>query len=178
MLRHLSVGACRSSARLPRMGPMPACLRSCLAIAAAVLGAAAGTPAVGAPGNATLVVRATVLRHASIRIAPPRTFTVSEADVARGYVELAAPLDVQVQSNVREGYTLVFERLGEQVRQVHVQGLQAALLVGDGSTMASRPAAGRGVWRDQLQLRLRFDLDPQAKPGQLPWPLNISLMSL
>lgn len=158
---------------------MPACLRSCLAIAAAVLGMALPcAPAAASSGDATLVVRATVLRHASIRIAPPRTLTVSEADVARGYVELAAPVEVEVQSNVREGYTLVFERLGEQVRQVHVQGLQSALLVGDASAMSSRPAAGRGLWRELLQLRFRFDLGPQVRAGQLPWPLNISMMSL
>jgi hypothetical protein len=157
---------------------MPACLRSCLALAAAVLGMALAAPAAAGPGDATLMVRATVLRHTSIRIAPPRTLTVSAADVARGYVELAAPVEVEVQSNVREGYTLVFERRGEQVQQVHVQGLQSALLVGDAAAMASRPAAGRGLWRELLQLRFRFDLVPHARPGQVPWPLNISMMSL
>jgi hypothetical protein len=44
--------------------------------------------------------------------------------------------------------------------------------------MASRPAAGRGLWREQLQLRFRFDLGPHVRPGQHPWPLNISMMSL
>jgi hypothetical protein len=153
-------------------------LRSCLAIATAMLGALLPCAAAG-QGDAVLVVRATVLRHTSIRIAPPRTLMISEADVARGYVELATPVEVEVQSNVREGYTLVFERLGEEVRQVHVRGLRdSGLLVGDAAAMASRPAAGRGLWREQLQLRFRFDLGPHVRPGQHPWPLNISMMSL
>jgi hypothetical protein len=154
-------------------------LRSCLATAAAVLGMLLPcAQAVAGSTQAAVMVRATVLRHASIRIAPPRTITISEADIARGYVELAAPVEVEVESNVREGYTLVFERHGEQVRQAHVQGLQSGLLVGDATAMATRPAAGRGLWRELLQLRFRFDLGPQARPGQLPWPLDISMMSL
>lgn len=158
---------------------MRSCLRSCLAIATAVLGTVLPcAPAAADAGQAAVVVRATVLRHASIRIAPPRTLTISEADVARGYVELAAPVEVEVQSNVREGYTLVFERRGEQVQQVHVQGLQPGLLVGDATAMASRPAAGRGLWRELLQLRFRFDLGPHARVGRHPWPLDISMMSL
>lgn len=156
---------------------MPACLRSCLATASAVLGLLLPGTQAAAGASQAVVVRATVLRHASIRIAPPATLTISEADVARGYVELAAPVEVEVQSNVREGYALVFERRGEQVRQVHVGGLPSALLVGDANAIAARPAAGRGLWRERLQLRLRFDLGPQARAGEHPWPLDISMLS-
>jgi hypothetical protein len=126
----------------------------------------------------TLVVSANVARHTSIRIAPPASITLSAEDVARGYVEIAAPVEVTVQSNVPQGYALVFERQGEQVRQAHVQGPDGALLVASTGAVATRPPAGPGMWRDRLQLRFRFDLAAGARPGQHPWPLNISLMSL
>lgn len=34
------------------------------------------------------------------------------------------------------------------------------------------------MWRDLLQLRFRFDLPPGTAPGEYPWPLHISMMSL
>lgn len=150
-----------------------------LPVVIALLASAAAhcAPAGSTPSQATLEVSARVQRHATIRMAQPLTFTISEADVARGYVEVAAPLQLTVQSNVHEGYTLSFACHCEAVRQAHVQGLAADLSVGDAPVQAARPAAGRGVWRDMLQLRVRFDLAPQARPGEHAWPLGISMMS-
>jgi hypothetical protein len=125
----------------------------------------------------TLMVSAVVPRHASIRIAPPPSITISEQDLARGYVEIAAPVEVTVQSNAPQGYALVFERQGEQVRQAHVHGPDGALLVGSTAAVAARPPAGRGMWRDRMLLRFRFDLATGARAGEHPWPLAISLMS-
>jgi hypothetical protein len=134
-------------------------------------------PVGSTPSQSTLEVSARVQRHATIRMAQPLTFTISEADVARGYVEVASPLQLTVQSNVHEGYTLSFACHCEQVRQARVQGLSSELSVSDAPVQAVRPAAGRGVWRDMLQLRVRFDLAPQARPGEHAWPLGISMMS-
>lgn len=134
-------------------------------------------PAGSTPSQSTLHVSARVQRHATIRMAQPLTFTISEADVARGYVEVAAPLQLTVLSNVSEGYMLSFACHCEQVRQAHVQGLASELSVGAAPVLAARPAAGRGAWSDMLQLRVRFDLAPQARPGEHAWPLGISMMS-
>jgi hypothetical protein len=149
--------------------------RLAAALAATWMAALAG-PAAHAFQD-TLQVSAVVPRHASIRIAPPSSITISEQDVARGYVEVATPVEVTVQSNAPQGYALVFERQGEQVRQAHVQGPDGALLVGSSSAVAARPPAGRGMWRDRMLLRFRFDLASNARPGEHPWPLNISLLS-
>lgn len=150
--------------------------RRVAAVAAACVVLAGIGPARAAEG--TLLVSAVIARHTSIRIAPPASISISEEDLARGYVEIAAPVEVTVQSNVPQGYALVFERQGEQVLQAHVQGPDGPLLVGSTAATASRPAAGPGMWRDRLQLRFRFDLASGARTGQHPWPLNISLMSL
>ncbi|HET8747647.1 MAG TPA: hypothetical protein VFM98_18760 [Ramlibacter sp.] len=132
----------------------------------------------GAPSaSATLNVRATILRHASIRVAPPSSLTISPADIARGYVEPAVPLEVTVQSNAQEGYVLVFERQDGPVRSAEIQGLDGTLQVGGAGAMAARQAAGRGLWRESLHLRFRFELAADAVPGEHPWPLSISLMS-
>jgi hypothetical protein len=152
----------------------PAWLALALA-GAAVLAAAA--PAHAQATSAPLVVRVVVSHHTSIRIAQPPSVSVSESDVARGFVEVAAPVEVTVQSNVPEGYALVFERHGDAFREVQVQGLAAPIVVASASAIASRPAAGRGLWSDQLLLRFRFMLAPDTRAGEHRWPVQISLMN-
>jgi hypothetical protein len=146
-----------------------------VALSFAAIGWAA--PATGPAATGTLSVSATVLRHTTIRMEPPHSLTISAADVARGYVEWSAPVDVTVQSNAQEGYALVFQRDGGLVRQAEVQGLDGMVVVGEAGATAPRQAAGRGMWRDTMRLRFRFDLAADVVPGEHPWPLNISLMT-
>jgi hypothetical protein len=152
--------------------------RALLAVAT-VMAVTGGQCAPAAGGDtAMLRVSAVVPRHASIRMAQPLSVTVSEADIARGYVDIATPVEVTVQSNLQQGYALVFERQGEHVRQVHVHGLQGEVLVGDAAASSARAAPGRGVWREMLQLRFRFELAAGTRAGQHAWPLHISMMPL
>jgi hypothetical protein len=145
----------------------------------AVLAATGGQCAPASGGtSAVLRVSAIVQRHASIRMAQPLSVTVSEADVARGYVDIATPVEVTVQSNLQQGYALVFERQGEHVRQVHVHGLQGEVMVGDAGASSARAATGGGMWREMLQLRFRFDLAAGTRAGQHAWPLHISMLPL
>jgi hypothetical protein len=133
-------------------------------------------PSHGRADPASLSVRAAVLPHASVRIAPPATLTLTDADVARGYVELATPVQVETRSNARHGYTLVFQRFGDAVLQARVQGLSTALLVRE-QGLARREPTGPGMWRDLVQLRIRFELAPGTRAGAHPWPLQISMTS-
>lgn len=150
----------------------PAWLALALAGAAAL---AAAAPGHAQTTSAPLVVRVVVSDHTSIRIAQPPTVSVSEGDVARGFVEVSAPVEVVVQSNVTEGYALVFERHGDAFTEVQVQGLAQPLVFASGSAIASRPAAARGLWSDQLLLRFRFTLAAGTRVGEHRWPVQISL---
>lgn len=127
--------------------------------------------------QAKLNVVVVVAPHASVRVAPPAALTVTPEDAARGYVEVQAPLQLEVYSNLPQGYTLMFQRRGEHVRQARVQAPDGEFLVGEAGALRSRPPGGRGLWRDLLQLRVRFELAPGTAPGQYPWPLAISMMS-
>jgi hypothetical protein len=149
-----------------------------LALALAGAAALAGVPPAHAQGaQAPLVVTAVIPRRTTLRIAQPPTVTVSEGDVARGFVEVATPVEVVIQSNVAEGYALAFERHGEVVGEVQVQGLADRVVFAAGGATASRPAAGPGLWRDQLLLRFRFTLAAGTRAGEHPWPVQISLVS-
>lgn len=149
-------------------------------LAFALAGAAAlagGAPAQAQGAQASLSVTAVIARRTSIRIVQPPRVTVSEADVARGFVEVDAPVEVVVQSNAAEGYALAFERHGDAFAQVQVQGLAQPLAFASGGAIANRPAAGRGVWRDQVLLRFRFTLAAGTRAGEHRWPVQISLMN-
>lgn len=146
-------------------------------VLALALAAAGGAASASGNGRAHLRVSAMVKPFASMVLQPPASFAVTEADVARGYVDVPEAVALSVHSNVPQGYVLVFERSGPQVREAQVFGLQTQVVVADGGAMASRNAAGRGVWGEQLQLRFRFHLAPQTAPGNHAWPLQISMAS-
>jgi hypothetical protein len=127
--------------------------------------------------QAQLLVTVTIQRHASIRMAPPATLSISEADIARGYVDVSTPVEVAVRSNVPQGYMLVFQAQDDAVREARVEGLSTPLVAGRAGAIATRPAAGRGMWNEVLQLRFRFTLSPEARVGTMAWPLQISMMA-
>ena len=127
--------------------------------------------------TALLQVTARVMPFASMQVNAPTSFTVSAEDVSRGFIELQVPVQIQVQSNVPQGYTLAFERSGDNVRQAVLQMSGAVVRVGDGTVLTSRPAPGAGRWRDHLLLRVRFELAADVQRGEHPWPLRISMAS-
>jgi hypothetical protein len=138
---------------------------------------AANASAAGQGASATLSVTARVVRFATVRVAVPTSLTISDQDVARGYVEVAAPLRLNVRSNVPDGYRLVLKTQGTAVQDAVVQGLSQALVVKTSGATVSRPAAGRGIWEESLALRVRFALSQQVRPGTHDWPLQISAES-
>lgn len=131
-------------------------------------------PAGSHAADGLLRVVAVVARRTSIAIDPPRTVTLSAADVARGWLQVDAPM--LVRSNVPEGYALVFQQHGAAIAEVQVLGMGAPLVLAGGEAIAARPAAGTGYWTDRVTLRFRFALQPGTQPGELPWPLQMSLL--
>lgn len=149
-------------------------------LALALAGAAAlsvGAPAQAQGAQASLSVTAVIPRRTSIRIVQPPRVTVSDRDVARGFVEVDVPVEVVVRSNAAEGYALAFERHGDAFAQVQVLGLAQPLVFAAGGAIANRPAAGRGLWRDEVMLRFRFTLSAGTRAGEHRWPVQISLMN-
>lgn len=142
-------------------------------LACTAVGAAASPASTG-----MVQVTAVVKRHAAIRIAAPQVLVISQGDLDRGYVEVAAPMQLTVRSNVPEGYTIALQNQGEQVSQATVHGLAAPLVVAAGGGSLSRPAPQRGLWTDTLELRVRFQLSPGARAGTHAWPLTVSIMGM
>ena len=126
-----------------------------------------------------LTVTANVLKHASLKVlAQPTSVVITAADIARGYVDVAAPAQVSIQSNSRDGYMLMFASEGEFLHQTLVRGLGNDVQLSAGGGGVMRSADGRGMAKATLDLGFRFLLSESARQGVYAWPLRLSVASL
>lgn len=138
----------------------------------------APTPTAVATEQAKMTVSATVLKHASLRVlAQPSSVVVTPEDVARGYVDVAAPTQLAIKCN-SGAYMLVFAGHGEFVRQILVSGLGNEVQMGADGGAVKQVATGRGMTTARHDVGLRFELSAAAREGVYPWPLQISVEPL
>lgn len=144
-----------------------------LSFLSAPMGAAAGAE------SARLLVTATVLKHANIKVlAQPASVVVTAADIARGYVDVPGLAQVAIQSNSLEGYMLMFAIQGDFVRQALVKGLGPDVQVGASGGGIAHGAGSRGMSKTTLDLGFRFVLSESAQQGVYAWPLHLSVTPL
>ncbi|WP_156955366.1 hypothetical protein [Polaromonas glacialis] len=151
--------------------------REQLAMAAMLaVGAVAGVPpAEAADGaNAQVAVGATVLRHAGIHmLTAPRTVSISQADIARGYVDVAIPSTLEIRSNSPTGYLLAIESQADFARGTEVRGNGGVASLDRFGGMLSIQTVGHGMKTTPVELRFRILLSQQARPGVYPWAPQI-----
>lgn len=129
-------------------------------------------PPLRAQPTAQLRVTATILPYMVVRgVSHPTEVEVTKEDVARGYLE-AVPLGVQVRSNSRETYGLMFERHGEHFSAASIEGLGVRLQVVSRSAVTWRPDS----LHNALDFRVRLHLARNLGPGRYPWPLQFSIV--
>lgn len=122
-------------------------------------------------------VTATVLPVVSVDVQQqvPR-LTISQADLARGFVEVAAASTLHLKSNTRNGVMLSFNALPGLFKAVQVTGLSTAVdLPGDGGAVLQRTAPNEPL---TLQLGYRFTLAADAQPGEYAWPVVVTVHAL
>lgn len=146
------------------------------ALAAILLGLLCGAGAAQAttagPDAAQLTVRARVPHFFRLNVlSQPRAIEVSAQDVGRGYVDLPAPMELALESNSPNGYTLVFEREGEDFAGAQVQGLGQQVQVAAQGMIGWKP----GARRETMQFQVRLQLAPGLAPGSYRWPLQVSI---
>lgn len=129
--------------------------------------------------QARVSVSATVLKHASLKVlAQPTSVVITAEDVARGYVDVAAPAQVAIRSNSPRGYLLAFANEGDFMREILVTGLSTDVQLSSAGGAVMQPAARAGVTKAQLQLGFRFILSDAAHAGTVAWPLHLSVTPL
>ena len=153
-------------------------LRALLGVALVALLALPGPAAADASG-ASLTITAIVPKRASLKVSgQPPSVLITEADLARGYVDALAPIQAAIQSNSPAGYMLVLAGLGDFVRQVRMQGLESEVQMSANGGLIPQRFNSRGVLRTTLDLKFRFFLAASARPGAQPWPMQLSVAPL
>ena len=126
--------------------------------------------------SATLAVSVRVLANARVSVeSAPSQVQVTESDVARGYVELPAPVRVRVHTNSQAGYLLTVTRLHDALGTVRFDWDGGSLRLTDGEAWVARPAVPGG---DVLSLRGRLELSPATRPGVYPLPVDFTASAL
>jgi hypothetical protein len=136
----------------------------------------ATAPIVAGAGEsrAQFSVTATVSPRASVEpLTQPAQLSISQDDVERGYVDVAAAY--RVSSNDPSGYMVrLAPRIG-LTRSVEVAGLSSPVVVTDQSVEVIQPAALRP---QRLDLRFRLVLAENAVPGTYSMPVQVSVATL
>ena len=125
--------------------------------------------------SATLSVSVTVLARTVLSVeSQPSSLIVTEADVARGYVEAPGASVVQVRTNSPAGWLLEFQPLQGPYRALEVTGLGSTAQVSAAGGWLAQPYAGKTLVT--ASLGYRFFLSGDARPGLYPWPVSLSAM--
>ena len=103
----------------------------------------------------------------------PQALELDAADVARGYVDVAA--SYSIRTNDRNGYLLRFAPRQGYTTGVEISGagLQVAMVDAEVEVVRTEVAAA-----SRVALRYRLHLSPAAVPGRYPLPVHVSVAPL
>ena len=147
-------------------------------VAAAIVASALmiTTPLAADSVNATMQVSVQVLARAIVTIdSVPASVEVTAADIARGYIDIGAPIIVRVRTNSRRGYMLQAEKTSETFSAIDLSFLQASMSVSSHESWIQRPYVAGG---DVMPIRARLFLSAGATPGTHALPVSFSATPL
>ena len=101
---------------------------------------------------------------------------LTEADIARGYVDVPEGSHLAIRTTSGAGYLLEFHARVPLFTSVSVTSLAGRSEIGrDGGTLVARGGVGH---RAATLLSYRFHLDARVRAGAYPWPLAVSVRPL
>ena len=127
---------------------------------------------------ATLRVSAIVAPRVSVTASAPQTLQITDLDRKRGYVQIAQPAEIRIESNVPDGVLLDVRVPRGLFTAVRIDGDTTADLSGEGGMIAVRwntPTSGGPV---RMRWQYRFLLDPALPPGSYEWPVQVAWQTL
>jgi hypothetical protein len=125
--------------------------------------------------SALMSVRVQVLARTLLNVeSQPPSLVLTEADLARGYVEVPAVSRIRVRSNDSNGYLLAFDVTAGPFTAIEVTGLGPAARISVNGGWLVRPFVGTQPVTSELTYR--FLLASNVQPGTYPWPISLSAM--
>lgn len=123
--------------------------------------------------SASLTVSVVVPARAVLSVeSQPAELEITEADVARGWVEAPEASLVRVRTNSPAGWLLEFQPLQGPYRTLEVTGLGSTAQVSAAGGWLAQPYAGKTLVT--ASLGYRFFLSGDARPGLYPWPVALN----
>jgi hypothetical protein len=138
------------------------------------LAAATMSPQIHAATRSQIAVTAFVPAQIVAKLVQqPSEITITDADIARGYVEILAASQLRVTSNNPAGYVIDFFSRLPIFTSVRVSSTGGSADLGpDGGAIIERGRQGRDL---PLNLSYRFNLTAQVQPGTYAWPLALNV---
>jgi hypothetical protein len=123
--------------------------------------------------SALMSVRVQVLARTLLNVeSQPPSLVLTEADLARGYVEVPAVSRIRVRSNDPSGYLLAFDVTPGPFTAIEVTGLGPAARISANGGWLARPFSGTQTVTSELTYR--FLLASNVRPGSYAWPVSLS----
>ena len=102
----------------------------------------------------------------------PTSLVLTEADLARGYVEVPAVSRIRVRSNDPNGYLLAFDVTAGPFTAIEVTGLGSTAQVSADRRLARAAVRGKAARHRLAELSLLAR--PERATGTYPWPVALS----
>jgi len=125
-----------------------------------------------AGNTATIMVSATVMARVNQSVTHQESrITVTEMDIKKGFIEIPSATILQIKTNTKNGYVLLFEGGSELFKEVWVTD--------SGRTVVLSPSGGlihqsfSGSQLETKELSFRFNLREDIQPGIYPFPFRV-----
>jgi hypothetical protein len=127
-----------------------------------------------AAGNKeTLFVSANVLPKLSqTTLRQPTDLTITQQDIATGYINIEAGTVMHVTCNDPNGYFLNFYIEDRMINAADVKINGRIVTVQAGTGLIRQPF--HGISGETVEITYRFYLAPDLKPGSYRWPLTVA----
>jgi hypothetical protein len=153
---------------------VPPRLDGLLSLTAAAASIALLAPAPAQADRSQLLVNAAVLTRVSLSgVQMPSQVAITDEDLARGYLEIAQPVTIDVRSNNPSGLVLGFSLNAAWVTAAQVRGAQGRVSVSKGAGSLLVRKQGKGLAVQSVALRVRLILGESARAGTFAWPLAV-----
>lgn len=115
-----------------------------------------------------------IQRHTALKVVHQTSeLVITQADIIRGYIDIPAGANIEIQNNNLGGYMIFFKGIGTPFKEVLVKGLGGEVKINSNGGWIAQPYNGRDPL--MVELSYRFILSENAKPGTYAWPLTISV---
>lgn len=132
-----------------------------------------GSNSFAGSNKAAIKVSATVqARISQILVRQEKVLSITNEQVAKGYLDIPAATLIQVKTNDQNGYMLSFEVNGEMVKEVWVIDSKRTTILSGGGGFVHQDYPGPSG--EVKEISYRFFLTPGTQPGVYAWPLSLT----